>query len=74
MGALGKVDRVVRNGWVPGGAGGRCDLPTGERNLHMGLKKMNPNRMFAMSSTDGWELGFQYFQEIAQTRIKENEI
>ncbi len=40
----------------------------------MGLKKMNPNQLIAMSSTDGWELEFQNFQEIAQTRIKENEI
>ena len=71
MGALGKVDWVVRNGWASGRAGGRCDLPTSQRNLHMGLKKMNPNQLIAMSSTDGWELEFQNFQEIAQIRIKE---
>ncbi len=70
-----RISRLgVRNGWVPGRAGGRCDLPTNQRNLHMGLKKMKPDQLIAMSSTDGWELKFQNFQEIAQTRIKENEI
>ena len=48
MSALGKVDWVVRNGWASGRAGGRCDLPTSQRNLHMGLKKMNPNQLIAM--------------------------
>ena len=74
MSALGKVDWGVRNGWVPGRVGGRCDLPTSQRNLHRGLKKMNPNLLIAMSYTDGGELDFQNFQEIAQTQINENEI
>jgi len=40
----------------------------------MALKKMSPNQLIDMSSTDGWELEFQNFQGIAQTHIKENEI
>jgi len=36
----------------------------------MGLKKMNPNQLIDMSSTDGWELEFQNFQEIAQPGLR----
>ena len=74
MRALGKVDWAGRNGWVSGRVGGCCDLPTSQRNLHIVLKKMNPNLLIAVAYADGGKLDFQNFQEIAQTQINEDEI